>query len=146
MRSDKKARERPLRAQRARPAGQRFCENRKVSKLSTLILLGAAAIATAGCKTLPPPTPLSQLNPQQAHGHDLFQSRCAACHYDRKDAALHGPSLLGVYKKPSLPSGAAATDERVTATILHGRGLMPALGNTLDQQDTDDILAYLHTL
>ncbi len=54
--------------------------------------------------------------------------------------------MLGVFKKPSLPSGAAATDERVTATILHGRGLMPALGNTLDQQDTDDILAYLHTL
>lgn len=117
-----------------------------MSKLSTLILLGAAFIAAAGCKTLPPPTPLSQLNPQQAHGHDLFQSRCAACHYDRKDGALHGPPMLGVFKKPSLPSGAAATDERVTATILHGRGLMPALGNTLDQQDTDDILAYLHTL
>ena len=117
-----------------------------MSKLSTLILLGVAAIATAGCKTLPPPTPLSQLNPQQTHGHDLFQSRCAACHYDRKDDALHGPSMLGVFKKPSLPSGAAATDERVTATIMHGRGLMPALGNTLDQQDTDDILAYLHTL
>ncbi|WP_263373746.1 c-type cytochrome [Granulicella aggregans] len=117
-----------------------------MSKLSTLILLGAAAIATTGCKTLPPPMPLSQLNPQQAHGHDLFQARCAACHYDRKDDSLHGPSMLGVFKKPSLPSGAAATDERVTATILHGRGLMPALGNTLDPQDTDDILAYLHTL
>jgi mono/diheme cytochrome c family protein len=117
-----------------------------VSKLSTLILLGTAAIATVGCKTLPPPTPLSQLSPQQAHGHDLFQARCAACHYDRRDDALHGPALLGVFKKPSLPSGAAATDERVTATILHGRGLMPALGNTLDQQDIDDILTYLHTL
>ncbi len=117
-----------------------------MSKLSTLILLGTAAIATVGCKTLPPPTPLSQLSPQQAHGHDLFQARCAACHYDRRDDALHGPALLGVFKKPSLPSGAAATDERVTATILHGRGLMPALGNTLDQQDIDDILTYLHTL
>jgi mono/diheme cytochrome c family protein len=117
-----------------------------VSKHSTLILLAIAALATAGCKSLPPPMPLSQLNPQQAHGHDLFQARCGACHYDRKDSALHGPSLLGVYKKPSLPSGAAATDERVNATIMHGRGLMPALGNSLDQQDADDILAYLHTL
>ncbi|MBB5057107.1 mono/diheme cytochrome c family protein [Granulicella aggregans] len=117
-----------------------------MSKLSSLILLAAASIAVAGCKTLPPPMPLSQLDPQQAHGHDLFQSRCAACHYDRKDGSLHGPSMLGVFKKPSLPSGAAATDERVTATIMHGRGLMPALGNTLDQQDADGILAYLHTL
>jgi mono/diheme cytochrome c family protein len=79
------------------------------------------------------------------HGHDLFQTHCGACHYDRRDAALHGPSLLGIYKKPSLPSGAPANDERVTATILHGHGLMPAVRD-LDQQDVDDLLAYLHTL
>lgn len=109
-------------------------------------LSGIASLALAGCKTLPPPTPLENLNPQQAHGHDLFQTRCAACHYDRRNASLHGPALVGVFKKPALPSGAAATDERVAATIVHGRGLMPALGNNLDQQDIGDILAYLHTL
>lgn len=103
------------------------------------------ACALAGCKSVPPPTPLSQLNEQQMHGHDLFQTHCGACHYDRRDAALHGPSLLGIYKKPSLPSGAPANDERVTVTILHGHGLMPAVRD-LDQQDVDDLLAYLHTL
>ncbi len=46
----------------------------------------------------------------------------------------------------TLPSGAPANDERVTATILHGHGLMPAMGNTMNQQDIDDLLAYLHTL
>jgi mono/diheme cytochrome c family protein len=51
-----------------------------------------------------------------------------------------------VFKRPSLPSGAPANDERVAATILHGHGLMPAMGNTMDQQDLDDLLAYLHTL
>ena len=49
-------------------------------------------------------------------------------------------------RRPTLPSGAPANDERVTATILHGHGLMPAMGNTMDQQDIDDLLAYLHTL
>ncbi len=111
-----------------------------------LILLGIASLALAGCKTLPPPTPLADLNPQQARGHAVFETRCAACHYDRRNDPLHGPSLLGVFKKPALPSGAAATDERVTATILHGRGIMPAMGNNMDQQDIDDVLAYLHTL
>lgn len=111
-----------------------------------MLLAASALLITAGCKSLPPPTPLANLNPQQAHGHDVFQTRCAACHYDRRDGSLHGPALLGVFKKPALPSGAAATDERVTATILHGRGLMPAMGNNLDQQDIDDVLAYLHTL
>ena len=89
---------------------------------------------------------LSELNPQQARGHAVFQTRCAACHYDRETGSLHGPPMLGVFKKSSLPSGAAATDERVTATILHGRNLMPAIGNQLDNGDVDDLLAYLHTL
>lgn len=99
-----------------------------------------------GCRSIPPPTPLDQLGPAQARGHAVFQAKCGACHYDRRDAPLHGPSLLGLYKKPALPSGAAATDERVTATILHGRNLMPAMGNQLDASDLDDLLAYLHTL
>jgi mono/diheme cytochrome c family protein len=102
--------------------------------------------ALAGCKSMPPPMLLEQLNSQQMHGHAVFQAHCLVCHYDRKDKPLHGPPLLGVFKKPTLPSGAPANDERVTATILHGHGLMPAMGNTMDQQDLDDLLAYLHTL
>jgi mono/diheme cytochrome c family protein len=104
------------------------------------------ACALVGCKSTPPPGPLEQLNAQQMHGHTVFQARCAQCHYDRKDKPLHGPPMVGVFKRPSLPSGAPANDERVTATILHGHGLMPAMGNTMDQQDLDDLLAYLHTL
>ena len=48
----------------------------------------------AGCKTLPPPMPLEQLNAQQMQGHAVFQARCAQCHYDRKDKPLHGPPML----------------------------------------------------
>jgi mono/diheme cytochrome c family protein len=98
-----------------------------------------------GCRSVPPPTPLDQLNAQQARGHDVFQTRCAQCHYDRTSGPLHGPGLAGIYKKPYLPSGAPANDERVTATILHGRNLMPA-DPGIDQQDLDALLAYLHTL
>jgi mono/diheme cytochrome c family protein len=99
-----------------------------------------------GCKSIAPPTPLADLNAQQMHGHGVYQAHCAQCHYDRKDAPLHGPALIGMFKKPYLTSGAPANDERVTATIVHGRNLMPAQGNTLDPQDLDDLLAYLHTL
>ena len=85
--------------------------------------------------------------PADARGHQVFEAKCAVCHYDRQSGPLHGPSLLGVFKKPALPSGAAATDERVTATILHGRNNMPAMANQLDDpQDLADLLAYLHTL
>lgn len=115
-------------------------------KLSLALLLFGGVAGLAGCHSTPPPTPLSELNAQATRGHGVFQARCAACHYDRQDGPLHGPSMLGVFKKQSLPSGAAATDERVTATIVHGRNLMPALGNQLDGGDLDDLLAYLHTL
>ncbi|ADW70532.1 putative cytochrome c family protein [Granulicella tundricola MP5ACTX9] len=111
----------------------------------TVPVLLATALLT-GCHSTPPPTPLAQLNPQQMRGHDAFQTKCAVCHYDRRTGDLHGPSLLGVFKKPALPSGAAATDERVSATIIHGRNLMPAQGNHLETGDLEDLLAYLHTL
>ncbi len=113
-----------------------------IRAFSLLLLVGVLA----GCKSVTPPVPLADLNAQQMHGHAVYQAHCAQCHYDRKDAALHGPALIGVFKKPYLPSGAPANDERVMATIVHGRNLMPAMGNTLDQQDLDDLLAYLHTL
>ena len=113
-------------------------------------LAGGAVLCAAvgwmsGCHRLRPPTPLDQLNAQQSRGHVVFEAHCGQCHYDRETGPLHGPSLLGMYQKPYLPSGAPANDERVTATILHGHALMPAQPN-MDPQDVEDLLAYLHTL
>ena len=110
---------------------------------SFLLMLACVLV---GCKSTPPPTPLNLLNAQQMRGHAVYQAHCAICHNDRKDAPLNGPSMVGVFKKRYLPSGAPANDERVSATILHGRNMMPAQGNVLDQQDLEDLLAYLHTL
>lgn len=111
-----------------------------------MVFAAMVAVTLTGCKNVPPPVPLEQLNAQQMHGHAVFQAQCARCHNDRKDAPLNGPALIGVFKKPYLHSGAPANDERVTDTILHGHGLMPAMGNTIGQQDLNDLLAYLHTL
>ncbi len=109
-------------------------------------LFAIAVIALTGCQPTPQPTPLAELNPQQANGHAVYEAHCAVCHYDRRNGSLHGPSLSSLYKKPALPSGAAATDERVAATILHGRNNMPAMRNQVDDADLADLLAYLHTL
>ena len=111
-----------------------------------LSLLATSSLALVGCRPTPHPMPLANLNSQQSRGHAIFQARCATCHYDRKTGSLHGPSLVGLYQSPYLPSGVAATDERVAATILHGRNLMPAMGNQIDPEELRDLLAYLHTL
>ncbi len=99
-----------------------------------------------GCRSTPPPKPLEQLTPQEVSGHNAFLQNCSLCHYDRQDGSLHGPSLLGLYKKPYLPSGAPANDDRITNTIQHGRNNMPALGGQVDESQITDILAYLKTL
>ncbi len=100
----------------------------------------------AGCNSLPPGKPLAELTAQEAAGHTVYVEQCARCHnaYDTK--ALHGPSLFGMFRKPNLPSGAVARDERVTQVVLHGRGLMPAAGQELTAQQMQDLLRYLHTL
>jgi mono/diheme cytochrome c family protein len=111
------------------------------------LLLAAVACGLAGCKSsAPQPRPIEQLTAHEKSGYNIYQQHCVICHSDRTEAKLVGPALVGIYKKPYLPSGAAATDERVSATILHGRGMMPAQGNVLDTQDLSDLLAYLHTL
>jgi cytochrome c5 len=99
----------------------------------------------AGCHSYPPPTPLNQLTTQESRGHEVFEQRCSLCHYDRRDDSLHGPPLISVFKKPYLHSGAPANDARVTDTILHGHGMMPAQPN-IESDDITDLLAYLHTL
>lgn len=85
------------------------------------------------------------LNPQQARGREIYDLRCAGCHepYRRKD--LNGPTMSGVFKKPYLPSGMKASDDRVSDIILMGKPKMPASG-ILTQQQLADLLAYMHTL
>jgi mono/diheme cytochrome c family protein len=119
----------------------RACSKPALYSLISLL----CSLALTGCHSTPGPTPLDQLNAQQARGYTVFQTRCAQCHYDRRDEPRNGPALIGIFHKPYLHSGAPATDERVTATILHGRNMMPAQPY-LDAQDITDLLAYLHTL
>ncbi|HEY0307688.1 MAG TPA: cytochrome c [Acidobacteriaceae bacterium] len=114
---------------------------KKLLAITSAIVL---AVAAAGCRSVPPPTPIEQLNSQQTHGYQVYQAACASCHYDRQTGDLHGPALIGMYKKPYLPSGAPANDDRVMQSIQHGRGMMPPI--PLGDQEMQDLLAYMHTL
>jgi mono/diheme cytochrome c family protein len=106
----------------------------------------AAAILLAGCHHLPPSKPLSELTPTEMHGYTVYQQQCAQCHQANSEQPLHGPGLQGIFKKPYLPSGAPANDDRVRAAIAQGRNMMPAFGNVLNDQQMNDLLSYLHTL
>jgi len=125
--------------------------NIRGAKLRLKILSGVAGavvgFVAVGCgPSLGPSKPVSELTAQEARGRGVYQQYCASCHYANQTGDLHGPRLFGIYRKKYLPSGAPANEERVTPVILRGRNMMPAYGNDLNDQQLQDLLAYLHTL
>ncbi len=118
----------------------------KLERLVLLIALLCVAVLTA-CDSEPRKTDAELgLNPQQAAGRRVYDTRCADCHYAYSTHSLRGPSLHGLFKKPFMKNGMPANDERVTDIILLGRAKMPAFQQKLTQQQLDNLIAYLHTL
>jgi len=103
-----------------------------------------AVLAASGCRTLPPSKPESEFTPQEARGQVVYRQNCERCHYPTSTRGGKGPGLQAITKVKAMPSGAPPTDERLTDEIIHGRGMMPA--TPLDNQQLQDLLAYLHTL
>ncbi|HWZ45160.1 MAG TPA: cytochrome c [Candidatus Saccharimonadales bacterium] len=86
------------------------------------------------------------LNEQQARGRRVYHVHCAACHAAYTTSSSKGPSMKGLYGRQYLPSGLLANDHFVEQSFVRGRRMMPALGNSMSQQDVGDVIAYLHTL
>jgi mono/diheme cytochrome c family protein len=102
------------------------------------------ALALTGCRSLPPSKPAALWTPEEARGAQIYQIKCARCHYPTTTRGLHGPGLQALTKIKAMPSGAPPTDERLTQVILHGRLEMPA--TPLTDGQLSDLLAYLHSL
>jgi mono/diheme cytochrome c family protein len=86
------------------------------------------------------------LNTQQSRGRKIFNIYCLNCHPAYSSHGNKGPGLKKLYRKEYLPSGLTANDEHVMQSIMRGRGMMPPFGNQLDQQELQDLMAYLRTL
>jgi len=119
--------------------------NRWKSHPALVAALAAVLMAACSQKTAPTSEPAAVSAVQT--GHAIYEMRCATCH-DATDLALlkQPPKLTGLFSRKTLPSGAPATDEQVKATIVQGRGIMPPIGSSLDKEQLDDLLKYLHTI
>jgi len=111
-----------------------------------IVACAALAILAAGCGDPNKTDAQLGLNAQQASGRRVFEHYCAACHNAYSSSGSKGPSLKKLYRKQFLPSGLPANNRFVEQTIVNGRGMMPAEGDALDQEQLDDLVAYLHTL
>jgi mono/diheme cytochrome c family protein len=115
----------------------------------TLIVLAAVGLVVAsGCNVERRKSDAELgLNLQQAAGRRIYDRDCDRCHEPYSTKGKKGPGLKGVFRNKYLRlSGLPANDERVTDIIRLGRNEMPAFSQTLNQQQIDDLLAYLHTL
>jgi len=113
-----------------------------------LVLVAAVLMLAIGCDVQRRKSDAELgLNAQQAAGRRLYDQYCDRCHEPYSSRDKKGRSLQGVFKKKFLPeSGMPANDERVGEMIVTGRNMMPAFGQTMSQQQVQDVLAYLHTL
>jgi mono/diheme cytochrome c family protein len=103
-------------------------------------MAAAGVSGTAGCRSKP------QLTAQEAAGKHLYQVRCAHCHEDN-DLALKQmpPNLHSVFARPTLPSGAPATDAELRRVTLTGKGMMPSFAGRFTDEQMTALIAYLHT-
>jgi mono/diheme cytochrome c family protein len=112
----------------------------------SLILLALAATIACDVERRKSDAELG-LNPQQSAGRKIYDARCDRCHEPYSTRGKKGPGLKGVFQHKYLSlSGLPANDERVTDIIRLGRNEMPGYSQTLNAQDIQDLLAYLHTL
>ena len=82
----------------------------------------------------------------QAEGKRVYDEGCSHCH-EQNDLRLKKvpPDLHGLFNKATLPSGAPATDAEIEHLLLTGKGMMPSFAYQLTGEQTEALLAYLHT-
>lgn len=113
-----------------------------------LVIVILLLCLVSGCNSSQPANRGSQpaMSKEALQGERVFKMQCSICHNANSTQALHGPGLKGLYHRQALPSGIPLTDEHVRQNIVRGRAMMPPFGNILDEQQINDLIAYLKTI
>jgi cytochrome c2 len=80
-----------------------------------------------------------------AKGKEVFE-QCAVCHNADSVEKKMGPGLKGLFKRDKLNDGKKASEANIRARIDDGGNGMPGYKDTLEDQQKDDLIAYLKTL
>jgi cytochrome c2 len=119
------------------------------------LVLGIATLAVAGAVVAqdPPAKPA----PKKASGHatagsatrgkEVFEKKCAMCHFADNDAKKIGPGLKGLAKRGTFSvNGNKVTTQSLTTWIENGDTMMPGMKETLEPGQIKDVVAYVKTL
>lgn len=82
-----------------------------------------------------------------ARGKEVFDKKCAMCHFADSDAKKIGPGLKGISKRKTFTvNGNKVTTESLTTWIENGDTLMPPMKEALEPAQIKDVVAYVKTL
>jgi cytochrome c len=82
-----------------------------------------------------------------ARGKQVFEQKCAMCHFADKEEKKIGPGLKGISKRGTFTvNGNKVTTESLTKWIENGDSLMPGMKDVLDAAQIRDVIAYIKTL
>ncbi|WP_035348624.1 c-type cytochrome [Edaphobacter aggregans] len=110
-------------------------------RLALLAILSAvSSFAQDSAPPAPAPSPAEPVStdPRIRGAQAFASSGCPQCHTIRGNGGVKGPDLSGV--------GRRLNDEQIRAQIQNGSKQMPAFSDVLQASETDDLVAYLHSL
>jgi cytochrome c len=136
------------------PGENDFIQRGGIVKRNYLVL-GIATVAVAGAllaqdqpeKRAPKKTSGHAAGGSATRGKEVFEKKCAMCHFADSDAKKIGPGLKGLSKRGTFTvNGNKVTTEALTNWIENGDSLMPGMKDTLEPPQIKDVVAYVKTL
>ncbi|MGA2419142.1 MAG: cytochrome c [Candidatus Acidiferrum sp.] len=125
------------------------------SMIRHFVMVGSAvlAVSVAVFAQDPPakkPAPSTGAKPSAAavaRGKEVFDKKCAVCHYADSDAKKIGPGLKDISKRGTFTvNGNKVTEESLRTWIENGDSLMPPFKEVLEAPQIKDVVAYVRTL
>jgi cytochrome c len=120
-----------------------------------LLLLGIAGLALACAVVAQDPPAQDAPKKSASHvaggsaakGKQVFEQKCAMCHFADSDQKKIGPGLKGISKRGTFSvNGNKVTTESLTKWIENGDSQMPGMKDSLEPAQIKDVVAYVKTL
>src|ERR1700722_1365460 len=77
-----------------------------------------------------------------ARGQEIYYYKCWICHNELAEGGA--PKLAGLFKRPTLVTGAPVNDETVKKQIRDGSANMGSYKSVLSEADLNDLVSWLH--
>jgi cytochrome c len=115
--------------------------------IATLAMTTAMVAQDAATKTETKKTTTHAAAGSATRGKEVFEKKCAMCHFADSDQKKIGPGLKGISKRGTFTvNGNKVTTDSLTKWIENGDSLMPGMKESLEPAQIRDVVAYVKTL